>query len=219
MRTKLCFLAAVISMVAIVGGCCEQEKQRISQLAQDNEALADQLRLANEQLDGKEAELVNAHNDLSAAKNQLNRLGVELAEARKAPKLPPGWKAKAGGMVMKSLASKVLFDSGLARLKGGATASLNQIISEINMNFPGRDVYIIGHTDTDPIRKTKWRDNLELSLHRAAEVARYLAKRGLNPKNVVVSGCGEHRPIASNLTQKGRARNRRVEFWILNPVR
>jgi len=218
MRANVHVLATLVGLTILVGGCCEKEKQLNTQLTQENETLADQLQQANEQISSQEADLVVARNKLSEAMNKITGLGTELDEARKQPRLPKGWQARKGGMVMKSLPNKVLFAAGKADLKREAPANLQRIVSEVNLNFPGRDVYVIGHTDSDPIRQSKWRDNLELSLHRAASVARFLIKRGLNPKRVIVSGCGEYRPIASNLTTTGKADNRRVEFWVLNPT-
>lgn len=217
MRTKVWFLMSMMGFGAFLGGCCTAEKEKLAQLTQDYETQAEQLRLCNDQLDANQGDLTACRDKLSEAMNRIGSLGVALEEARKKPTLPPGWQAKTGGMVMTSLPSQVLFAPGQAKLKGAATGDLKRIVSQINANFPGRDVYIIGHTDSDPIRKSNWRDNLDLSLQRSAAVARFLTKQGFSPKRVIAAGCGEHRPIASNATSKGKAANRRVEFWVLRP--
>jgi len=82
--------------------------------------------------------------------------------------------------------------------------------------YNGKQVDVVGHTDTDPIRKTKdkWKDNWELSAERALTVARYLIQRGIAEDKIRAVGCGESRPIASNSTASGKAKNRRVEIVV-----
>jgi chemotaxis protein MotB len=73
---------------------------------------------------------------------------------------------------------------------------------------------VVGHTDTDPIQKSSWKDNLELSAQRALSVARYLMEHGIPDKQLRAAGCGPARPVASNATAEGKARNRRVEIVV-----
>ncbi|MHC4074708.1 MAG: OmpA family protein [Planctomycetota bacterium] len=62
--------------------------------------------------------------------------------------------------------------------------------------------------------KDKWKDNLELSAQRAITVARYLIQRGIPENEIRAVGCGESRPVASNASSAGKARNRRVEIVV-----
>ena len=80
--------------------------------------------------------------------------------------------------------------------------------------FPDRDIWVIGYTDTDPIKVTKhlWTDNLDLSLNRAATVGREFYKLGLDADNIFVAGHGEHRPQAPNDTKANKTLNRRVQI-------
>ena len=57
--------------------------------------------------------------------------------------------------------------------------------------------------------------NEALSLDRAKSVKRYLVNKGIAPRRIKVAGYGEDKPIAPNSTAKGREKNRRVEFEIL----
>ena len=69
---------------------------------------------------------------------------------------------------------------------------------------------IIGHTDStgsDAI-------NNPLSLQRAESTRNYLTSRGVNGARIQVQGMGSHQPVASNATNEGRARNRRVEIFV-----
>jgi len=84
----------------------------------------------------------------------------------------------------------------------------------LRSKYSGRHIDVVGHTDTDPIKKSPWKDNWELSAERALTVIRYLIQRGIPENQIRASGCGEARPIASNATAAGKARNRRVEIVV-----
>jgi len=58
--------------------------------------------------------------------------------------------------------------------------------------------------------------NMQLSQARAQSIVDYLVSQGIEKQRLVAKGYGESRPIASNLTEDGRMKNRRVEFTILN---
>ena len=72
----------------------------------------------------------------------------------------------------------------------------------------GRKVEIIGHTDNQGLRAS----NQSLSQARAEAVKFHLASKGIHSDLLTASGQGSDRPIASNDTADGRARNRRIEF-------
>jgi chemotaxis protein MotB len=74
-------------------------------------------------------------------------------------------------------------------------------------------VTVAGHTDNIPINSTRYQSNWELSAARAAGVARTLVSIGHDPDAVQVIAFGEYRPIDTNDTPDGRARNRRVELF------
>lgn len=215
---KANYLYVVLICVIFIGGCCDSYKKQIDQLTLEKRDLEAQLKRVQSELDEKQLELVNYQNELSNLQDKLASLESELTKARQI-QLPAGWRKTKEGMIMTSIEDTVLFDPGKAELKRTAKSKLDSIIKQINENFPGQQIYIVGHTDSDPIRKSSWKDNLELSLHRAAAVARYMIANGLDPKHVVVAGVGEHRPVVPNTTQENKARNRRVEFWLLQPVK
>ena len=88
---------------------------------------------------------------------------------------------------------------------------LNEFILFLQDN-PAVKVSIQGHTDNvgDP------KKNLELSTNRAQAVNNYLILEGIDPSRLSYEGFGEKKPIASNQTEEGRAKNRRTEFVILS---
>ncbi len=103
----------------------------------------------------------------------------------------------------------VEFESGSAVLTPAGQAILDEVIVVIK-KMPGRKIDIIGHTDSDGARST----NIALSLSRAEAVKLYLRDHGIDPQTLQASGLGPDRPLASNATSAGRARNRRIEFRV-----
>ena len=80
-------------------------------------------------------------------------------------------------------------------------------------------IEVEGHTDNVPISTAKFANNNELSSARALSVFDYLVENtNLNPSNIKHSGRGEYIPVADNGTPEGRAKNRRVEIKIYNPL-
>jgi len=83
----------------------------------------------------------------------------------------------------------------------------------------GFDVIVVGHTCTTPIvkpeTKAKHPTNWHLSAHRAIAVMDLLAQQNVSMQRMGIMGYGEYRPIASNQTEQGRARNRRVEIYLV----
>jgi chemotaxis protein MotB len=120
----------------------------------------------------------------------------------------------AAGTVTVTLSDSILFDSGKANLKSSTSKELDHIYSVLREKYGGRDIDVVGHTDTDPIKKSKWADNWELSAQRALSVARYLIQRGIPESRITAAGCGPARPIAPNSNAAGKQKNRRVEIVV-----
>jgi outer membrane protein OmpA-like peptidoglycan-associated protein len=74
-----------------------------------------------------------------------------------------------------------------------------------------KQIEISGHTDSEGSDTY----NQKLSEGRAKSVAEYLIGKGISPERILSAGYGESRPIESNLTEAGRAQNRRVEFTLI----
>ena len=115
-----------------------------------------------------------------------------------------------------SVSGAVVFNSGEATIKDGANIILGRI-GNILKNYQNNLIKIEGHTDNVPIKssKGKYKDNMELSYARAYEVWKYMTKeKNLPPKTLEASGRSQYDPIADNKDEKGRAKNRRVEYKI-----
>ncbi|NYE59785.1 OOP family OmpA-OmpF porin [Duganella sp. 1224] len=112
------------------------------------------------------------------------------------------------GLLDSALANRIVeFESGKAELTPAGKAILDEMVVALR-KLNNRKVDIIGHTDSAGLRAT----NQGLSQARAEAVKAYLASHGINGDLLTASGQGPDRPIASNDTAEGRARNRRIEF-------
>jgi outer membrane protein OmpA-like peptidoglycan-associated protein len=106
----------------------------------------------------------------------------------------------------------VLFDTGKAGLKAGATSNLNKLVAFLNQ-YPDRTVVIEGYTDS--VGSEDY--NQGLSERRADSVKAYLAAQGISAIRLSALGKGESDPVAGNDSAAGRQQNRRVEVIISNP--
>ena len=111
------------------------------------------------------------------------------------------------------LMGETTFDLGKAEIRPQMIpllARIGKLLSQIR-----GDIIIAGHTDTLPLRGGPFKSNLGLSMARAATVADFLLKQSsVDPERLSTMGFGEHRPLASNDTPKGREKNRRVEIIV-----
>jgi outer membrane protein OmpA-like peptidoglycan-associated protein len=105
------------------------------------------------------------------------------------------------------------FASGSHKIKPGFHEVLNSLAG-IFRQYADTRINIYGHTDS--VGKQSY--NQKLSTIRARRVASYLSAKGIGSERFSVAGLGESKPIASNQTKDGRAKNRRVEIEIL-PIR
>ncbi|MFH1310649.1 MAG: OmpA family protein [Candidatus Omnitrophota bacterium] len=113
------------------------------------------------------------------------------------------------------LSDNILFDSGKAEVKKEAYPVLNNVVKVVKTKVPDKNIGISGHTDNVSIKQSKWPTNWELSTARATNVLHYLESQGISSSKLSATGYGKHRPVASNSTKEGQARNRRVEIVIL----
>ncbi len=109
--------------------------------------------------------------------------------------------------------SAMLFGSGSADLSRDALPVL-QKIGEILRNLPNT-IHVEGYTDNRPIHTIAFPSNWELSAGRAASVVNQLNRNGVKPERMAAIGYGEFHPVADNLSEKGRYKNRRVVLVLL----
>ncbi len=122
-----------------------------------------------------------------------------------------------GDRIEIEMKEKMLFGSGQARLSQLALRVLREL-SKTLVRIPSH-LQIEGHTDNIPISTPEFPSNWELSAARAASVVHFLARQGVEPWRMAAVGLGEHRPIAENADEDGRAANRRVTVVVLTGQR
>lgn len=116
-----------------------------------------------------------------------------------------------GNQTVVTLLSSDLFDSGSSRVNPIYDAPLQRVARALN-KVPGR-VFVVGHTDDQPVRSLRYRDNYDLSRARAAEVVKMLSLSIDNAARLEGSGLGSSQPrYRPETSPENRARNRRVEI-------
>ncbi|MEX5744455.1 OmpA family protein [Massilia sp. X63] len=115
------------------------------------------------------------------------------------------------GVLDAALADRIIeFESGKATLTDAGMQVLDQM-SAAMQKLKGVKVEVIGHTDNAGSRA----GNLSLSQARAEAVKAYIVGKGIAAETIAVSGEGPDRPVADNRTPEGKARNRRIEFKVI----
>ena len=159
-------------------------------------------------------EKIEQHN-LSANEQLAEIIEEAVNEAGLAEKIDLSFNSQ---YVELSLKGALLFDSGKAELKKSSMPVMERV-AVILERYAGSTIEIEGHTDTKPISNAEFANNNELSSARALNVFDYLVENtSLDPADIKHSGRGEYVPIADNSTEEGRAKNRRVEIRIYNPI-
>ncbi len=118
---------------------------------------------------------------------------------------------EARGLVIRVLTDDLLFASGQATLEGRAGGLLGEIAQLLNIDET-HPISVEGNTDAIPIHSSLYPSNWELSTARASTVVRFLIAHGVSASRLTAAGSAEQRPVDSNATAAGRARNRRVEI-------
>ncbi|QFG00207.1 flagellar motor protein MotB [Psychrobacillus glaciei] len=113
-----------------------------------------------------------------------------------------------------TIRENILFDTGKAQVKS-EYRQIAEDISDLLVFDPPRNVVITGHTDNIPISSSEFSSNWELSVMRSVNFLKILVSKGtIDPLYFSAKGYGEFKPVASNDTAVGRAKNRRVEVLI-----
>lgn len=118
--------------------------------------------------------------------------------------------------ILLRMSDQAFFDSGSVSIDKKAKSALNEVCG-ILVEYTDliKLIYIEGHTDNVPIHNGRYDDNWDLSYDRANTVRRFIVKTTeLDPTLLAPTAYGEYHPIASNDTEEGKAKNRRVDFVI-----
>lgn len=211
----------VVPMMALLlaSGCADPKQKKIDDLTselqqvkgdlaaakQGQQQAQDALNKYQQDLQSAQGERDQALANMSALQSQLQAAQTESAKAK--PTMRNGW-AVTPGAAMISIESDVLFGSGKAELTAAGQKKIAEVAREIHKEYPNRDIWVIGFTDTDPIRKTHWKDNWDLGSERSLTVLRLLQSSGVRPEHLVQAGRGQYHPVSGV-----KAKNRRVEIY------
>ena len=208
LRTTL-FLAAAALALPLATGCANRMHDENLSLHQQNRELQAQL-------------------DSQRASDQMN-VEPEPAPAPQQPAPPPATQAVvtqtpapinvpgtettqdpvAGTMTVR-VPGDVLFDAGKATVREGAKTTLDKVAAALKKDYSGKAIRVEGHTDSDPIKVSRWKSNQELSVARADAVKKYLVSKGVDANMVEVHGFGSDKPKSND-----KAANRRVEIVVV----
>jgi len=123
-------------------------------------------------------------------------------------------KVEQRGLVV-SLKDSIFFESGSADIAPEYAEHMLKIGSILN-NLNG-DLVIEGHTDNIPIHNSLYASNWDLAAMRAINVIDLFVKKGgLDPAKLAATSYGEYRPLVSNGTKEGQAKNRRINIVVLS---
>ncbi|MBI3601896.1 MAG: OmpA family protein [Candidatus Omnitrophica bacterium] len=190
---KVIFITSVLAMATIMGlsGCTiifqKGRRADIEKISQLKNDLIE-LERAKQELEKRLQDEINN-----------NQVKVEMQEK---------------GLVI-TFVAEVLFDSGKAKLRQDSIPKLAKVANVLNTTVADLNVGIEGHTDNEPIKKSGWKSNWELSTARALSVLHALSELRVNEPRLSAIGYGEYKPVAINDTREGRQKNRRVEIVIL----
>jgi len=115
-----------------------------------------------------------------------------------------------GDRLIVSLPHDITFNTDSSTVQPGLRADLNRVADNL-LRYPDSTIQIIGHTDSDGEAAY----NVGLSQNRANSVADVLQSGGVTYDRLQIAGRGEEQPVASNLTDDGKAQNRRVEIVVI----
>ncbi len=193
------YLAAQTARLAQVRAAAKADDARVA----EGQAERDRIQLAarSREVNTAVAQRNEALQQRDQAAEQASRLQGEI-EKLKATPTPRGLLLTLGD---------VLFDTGKAELKPGASIKLDQL-AQFLKEHPDRRVQIEGFTDS--VGSDAY--NQELSQRRADAVKSALLLRGVDPSRIATEGYGKAYPVASNSDSGGRQLNRRVEVVIGN---
>jgi chemotaxis protein MotB len=191
----------------------------------------DEREAENKALREERAGLKTDMRDLSAQKDSLETALAEanarlLDEPQHTPSMSDpeldalgiGYGVRDGRAVI-SIPTEISFAPGKAELSTQGKKALKAVASTLREKHATGEYWIEGHTDSDPIVKSKFASNRDLSLARSMAVLRELVDHcDIADGQCVVAGWGQYRPVAGNDTAKNKAKNRRVEIVVEQPT-
>lgn len=167
-----------------------------------------EMQAQREQVDELSTRVAAIHAELAQAVQRGDEPGAQASSNRDVTAEP--------GQVRVRLSEEVLFATASARITRRGRRLLTRLAETLRGPNVAR-VEIAGHTDSVPITH-KYGDNWELSLERARRVALYLITQSVDARKLRLVGYGDCQPLVAGKSSEARARNRRVELFVIPPV-
>lgn len=178
-----------------VGNLATLSKQEAMNLEKSLESIQEkdlQIKSLNDAITKKDSVTLALVTSLKSSLGNLNDQDIEVNVEK--------------GVVFISISDKLLFSSGSDVVYDRAKVVLGKVAKVVN-DKPDIDIMIEGHTDSQPIANSKFKDNWDLSMARAAAVTRVLQEDfKVAPQRMTAAGRSFYQPVASNDTADGRAR-------------
>jgi chemotaxis protein MotB len=213
MRTKW-----IITIAGFVGcllaGCTNNVVQENDLLKNENEELRTQYKESTNALQAADDDLRRSQMDLRSTQEQVEALQYELNVRPNSD----GTFDNINGISVEvrdkdvaiTVASDLLFNSGSATLKKSAKSTLSAVANSLTSSYPNKTLVIMGYTDTDNIKKSKFKSNWHLAFDRAWSVREFLVSKGVNKNNIAIESWGPTRPLAT------KSASRRVDIVIVH---
>jgi chemotaxis protein MotB len=212
-------------------------REQVQTVRAEAEEYRNQLGAVTEQSSEKDQQITSLSTEKTELQAQLDEINQQYAEAleRASNPLPAALTTELTSFAEKN-ADVLSFDSekGMIKFKSDvsfapgsvdltpkateAIAKLSKILND--KTVAEYELMIAGHTDSMQVHRAETikaghRDNWYLSAHRAIAVGKALQKNSISAYRMAMVGYADQRPVASNATDDGRAKNRRVELIIL----
>jgi len=192
----------------------EAYQKRLNINASENDSLSSQLNTKLKELQDREATIEKLQGIINDQNTRVKGILDGVQSALKGFNSDQLTVREEGGKVYVAMSEKLLFQSGKATVNKEGQIALGKLAEVLNRQTDV-DITIEGHTDSKPIKTAQFADNWDLSVIRATSVVRILTETyKVNPLQILPCGRGEYRPVDTNETNDGRARNRRTEIII-----
>lgn len=209
-------IAGWMFLAFVSQGCVSSRGHQQAMDQKDSE-----IRALREERASLKAQIQRQKSELDNARGEAAEAGARIAEApaaeTKFPELDSmgiSYGMRDGNMVI-SIPSSITFASGQATLSKDGQKALQNVATTLRKEYAGAKYGIEGHTDSDPIKKSKFSSNRDLSIARAMAVLTYLVEECKIPDDAcVVAGHGQYDPVGSNQSDADKAKNRRVEIVV-----
>jgi flagellar motor protein MotB len=212
MKGRAGVLLAALLLTPLAGaGCASRMHDENVQLHNQNRELQAELDARRARGAGSEESMVEAPAPSQPAQPVATQPVV--TQTPPPPINVPGTETTqdvAAGTMTVRVPGDVVFDAGKATVREQAKSTLDKVAAALKKDYSGKQIRVEGHTDSDPIKVSRWKSNNELSVARADAVKKYLVSKGVDANMVSVQGFGADKPKSND-----KAQNRRVEIVVV----